>query len=534
MNSYKDLENEAVLISPRGEELVGSLGETETVIRLPLTESTCSCPAGTICKHIVMTVLAAKKQGITQKNGQTITKQENLLFDLTPESMKKMVPAKEWKAALERMQDEKPVKIEEGSLIAVYRRDGSYVKLAYPFELSACSVCHDEKICRHKMWALFSYWEEKGAYSKEQLTAAVDVTPGSVDPETSNTEIIEELLEDLLVLLHEILLVGCARLSPETPFGLERFAIRCHGAGLAELEGKLRAFSEQVKGFQERRARVTVHSLMRHLSGCYGLAVQTLGAYKKGRDLSPLFGVFRTEYQDIPDLCLVGVGMRQFVSDSGFQGQILYFLEENSGLFYTYTLARPTIYEKQNTRNFVPNAVPWGLPSHFRQRARGRILLHHGKANWERRLSSTSKAQADFLGANVCLEGRETCFLYDDFERLWVDYRERLEKFRSRAENRNGMELPETDRLFLVRPQKLSGMHYDETGQRLIFYLEDFVGRRLRAQLIYSKQEETAIRSLEKMERSLQYQEKDPPVFLGSLYVENGECGFYPIETIEL
>lgn len=75
-------------------------------------------------------------------------------------------------------------------------------------------------------------------------------------------------------------------------------------------------------------------------------------------------------------------------------------------------------------------------------------------------------------------------------------------------------------------------MRYDEATQRLIFYLEDKDGRHLKAQLTYSKQEKTAILGMEKLVYRIKEYNDQVPIFLGSLYMEEGECVLYPIETL--
>ena len=125
-------------------------------------------------------------------------------------------------------------------------------------------------------------------------------------------------------------------------------------------------------------------------------------------------------------------------------------------------------------------------------------------------------------------------FLFDDFEQLWNEYKKRLTKQSEAAQEGMATEkLPETDRLFLIRPKAILDMHYEEAAQRLVFWLEDFRGRRLRAQLTYSRQEEAAIRSLERLKKKVEQGSAEVPIFIGSLYVEDGECTLYPIETLE-
>ena len=574
--SHKDLESESVSTKLQGEEIEGRVGDALVTLRMPLTKSTCSCPSASICKHIIMTILVAKEAcegqggaGVAEEartqdgaagevcpqdeaegevcpqdettkestpqadgsdaGGKVIKSQTTAkLMALSFEEIKKAVPSREWKTALTQALTAAPVKMEEGSLITVYGGEGLVVKLSYPLTLSTCNACHDEKFCRHKAWALLSFLLQKGSLSSEQLTEVQEEETEEWDEEN-----LREVFADLMHLIEEMLLVGCARLSPETPYSLERFAIRCHGAGLALLEGKLRALSALVKGYQERKANVNVQSILHAISQCHGLVEGMEKAMEEGRRLSQTAGSFRSEYEDIPDKELLGVGMRQFSSTSGFEGHIIYFLEKGSGKYYTYSVARPTIYEKSKRSAYVQNEVPWGLPCTLTQLSKARIILKHGKVNAQGRLSSTGAAQAELLCLNAELGEGDCEFIYDDFEQLWMAYRERLSNLAD-GQAGVGQEPNEVDKLFLIRPREIHDMHYDETRQRLEFSLSDDQGRRLFARLAYSKQEEVAIRSLERMEKNLKQKGGELPVFLGSLYVEDGECILYPIETLEV
>lgn len=583
--SYKDLESENVELTEEGESIKGKIGEIDTVLHLPLTDSTCTCPSSSLCKHVIMTILAAKKMGasateqnapepdavgvdagadteqsdvvgpaaVGQDTEQPNAEADNAVADnaatdeadagtrapsvdtidkllaIPFEDLKKAARTKEWNAAVELAQNERPLSVEEGNLVTI-KGENVALKLAYPLKLSTCSICHDEKICRHKVWALLSLQMDRGVISEGLLSEEQEEEEDGWD-----SALIGEVLPDLKAYLNEILLVGCARLSGETPYGLERFAIRCHSAGLATLEGKLRMLSEQVKGYQERKIKVTVGGFLSRLTECYLLVVKTQEALLNGENIQPLIGTFKTTYSDIPDLHLCGVGMREFQSDMGFGGKILYFLNEGDGSFYTYTVARPTIYDK-GPRNYNFNRAelaPWGLACTLSQLSRSRIILQNGKANDEGRLSATSKARAELFEMVHHLKDEAYTYVYDDFEELWNSFLVRVRYWRKKQPcYQLGMEPPETERLFLIRPKSISDMRYDEATQRLIFYLEDRDGRRLRAQLTYSKQEKTAILGMEKLVYRIKEYQEQVPVFLGSLYMEEGECVLYPIETL--
>ncbi|MBR6851259.1 MAG: hypothetical protein IKM88_13570, partial [Lachnospiraceae bacterium] len=273
--------------------------------------------------------------------------------------------------------------------------------------------------------------------------------------------------------------------------------------------------------------------LLRRLCECCRIVEQTEKALENGQDLTKIAGAFRSAYEDVPDLHLCGVGMWEFESDAGFAGKILYFLEEETGDFYTYTIARPTIYDKKTRAYNRPDQSPWDLPCTLSQLSHSRILLRQGKANEERRLSATSRAKADLLGMALHPTEENSAYVYTDFERLWSAYLKRVEEWRGQqAVHRPGAEPPETDRLFLIRPQKIPDMEYVETEQKLVFTLEDTIGRLLRAQLTYSKQEKLAIQGMERLMERIRNAGETVPVFLGSLYLEDGECVLYPIETL--
>ena len=576
--SYKDLDNTTVEITEEGEEIRGICGDAQVVLKLPLTNSTCSCPSTSICKHIIMTLLTARKAGgdaqsamaqeamnsqgnalaqeSTNNQGEapaqeapaaageespkgtasreespkgTVSREESpkeelgeKILRVPSEKLKKALPSKDWIKLLTQTNFSEDFEIQKEKLITVRNaKTNSTVKLTYPFELSTCSICHDEKLCFHKVGAILAMQLQAGIIQLEALMdAAVEQS------EEFDEESVPEVLTDLKAFLSELFLIGGARLSPETSLGAERFALRAHNARLPKLEDQLRALAETITGYQGRLAKVTVSTVMQRLTECYAYIELLERTMAEGKSVYSLAGAFHTAYSDVPELMLHGIGMRAFESATGYAGKPIYFFEANTKRFYTYTVARPTIYEKANVK-YRPQSqsevVPWGLNCTLVQLSASTIKLKNGKANEAGRLSSTSQARADLITVGGALPDSIGDTIYDDFEELWAAYRKRM--------NAMGEEISEAEKLFLIRPKNLLNMHYDEIRQKLLFWFEDFAGRRLRGELAYSKQEEMAIRSLERLEKKCS-EGKELPVFLGVLYAEEGECSFYPIETI--
>jgi hypothetical protein len=573
--SYKDLENTTVEITEEGEELRGICKDAQVVLKLPLTNSTCSCPSTSICKHVIMTILAAQKangdtqkaRGDAQKAGgdtqkaemraeveirenaptqeisaasfgeegpkeapkeeaakETIRREEpgEKILQIPVEKLKKALSGKDWIKLLTQTDFSEDFEIQKEKLITVRNaKTNATVKLLYPLELSTCSVCHDEKLCFHKVGAILAMQLQAGIINLETLLDAAAEQSEEFDEES-----VPEILADLKAFLKELFLIGSARLSPETPLGAERFALRAHNARLPKLEDQLRVLADTVAGYQGRRAKVTVSKVMQRLAECYGYVRLLERTMAEGNSVYSLAGTFRTAYSEAPEFLLHGIGMRSFESETGFAGKTIYFFEENTKKFYTYTVARPTIYEKSNMKyrsQVQTEVVPWGLNCTLIQLSTATIRLKNGKVSDAGRLSSTSQAKADLLTVGGALPDHVGETIFDDFEELWKAYRKRTCD--------DDGELSEADKLFLIRPKSLLNMHYDEIRQKLLFWFEDFAGRRLRGELAYSKQEEMAIRSLERLEKK-QSDGKELPVFLGALYADEGECSFYPIETI--
>lgn len=438
--------------------------------------------------------------------------------------LKKNVSNKEFVKIISELEQGSRPEVVTGDIITVKDVEtNTTVKLAFPIQYSTCT-CHSDKLCRHKVKAILYVQLQSGALSMEEIQRQ----KGESLLREWDAEGIREVLSDIRGTLTEMVMTGAARMSPELPGSLERLAIRCHNVQLADLETRMRVLSETAASYQGRKAGVSVSYIMRQISESYLLIDAIEQKLSRGEDILSLAGTFRSEYQEVGELTLSGMGMRHFVSDAGYEGDTVYFLED-SGEWYTYTVARPTIYDRKKRRGSFSEA-PWGLPCNLSRMAESRIVLKGGKANAEHRLSSTSRASAELLGESNVGSLIISDSIYDDFAKLWEAFSLRLREA-SEVSDGGADIASEVDKLFLVRPSQIYDMHYDETSQRLIFYLEDKLGRSLRAQLTYSREEAAAIKSLERLKRSIEKRKDKVPIFLGILYVENGECVMYPIET---
>lgn len=151
----------------------------------------------------------------------------------------------------------------------------------------------------------------------------------------------------------------------------------------------------------KRVATLGIPNLMRQITRLYR-NVERLAQAQNALEVSALAGVFRSEYTPALDLDLVGIALEHFVSKSGYEGDTVYFLEETTKRWYTYTQARPVFYEKeQSLYNYggqrYTQETPWGLPVPFQELAVCQFHLEHAKSDSRGRLSSSKETKGRLI-----------------------------------------------------------------------------------------------------------------------------------------
>ena len=68
--AYKDLEGTNPMVTWEEEAASVNLGEETCQIRIPLGESSCSCPSRSICRHVVSAILWLKAQDVGEKRSE--------------------------------------------------------------------------------------------------------------------------------------------------------------------------------------------------------------------------------------------------------------------------------------------------------------------------------------------------------------------------------------------------------------------------------------------------------------------------------
>ncbi|GFI44937.1 hypothetical protein IMSAGC019_00246 [Lachnospiraceae bacterium] len=375
-------------------------------------------------------------------------------------------------------------------------------------------------MCPHKAAALLWCKLDGGQLALKELEEE------GAEKQQYDRELIKEAAGQMKEFLRELFNTGLARTSPEVLDSMERLALVSHRAQLASFEGYWRSLRESYESYLGRKASFRGRNLTEQLARLYQRAA-LLEKAKTDRDIAALGGEFKAQYGAAGDLDLIGIAMEHFENQSGYQGETVYFLEEHTRKWYTYTSARPVFYEKTGRRGRMEKAAaPWGLPLSLEELAGARFHLTGVKTDGAGRLSSSQETKGDLTreGTRKNRLQREELegWYYQDFGRL---FEEQIDKKRQ-PWLKSGIQR-EGQELVFVRPAAFEQAFFSQTGQKLFMRLFDGQKREVVIEVPYSKQESWGIRYLERI------REEKQPCFLGKIYLREGRIRMYPVAVFE-
>ena len=558
--AYKDLEKETPVLTWQEESAQVALKEETCVIRVPLGESSCTCPSRSICRHILTAVLWLKRElagkeaeggekspkgQVSEEGKQPSTKSpaqskeslkpakqnmnpdvKNEFLALPLEKLKKACGSRSLKRFFAHIQAGETPSMEETSIVTVKLPwDRETVKLLEPLEYSTCT-CHSRELCTHKAQALLYYQMKKGVLTLKDLESAGE--EGAAFHKEQAAEAALSVWEALSLQL----CTGLSRQSEEVMESLERLAVISHRALLASLESGLREMAGEYKEYLERSAAFREERLLQKLLEAYRRARGIAGAGSV-EEIRPLAGKFRGTYEAGGTLRLMGFGVRSFSSKTGYEGEIYYFLETKKQEFYTWTDARPMFYEGVHRRRpaSVENApAPWGLSCSREQMTDLAFELREARAASGGRLSVSQETKGEITGVKSLCHEAVAPLIFWDYEEMLSHYYGTFAKGRERRENNAFPSGGRRERLALAGAVRWGETSFDEIEQRFSWTLYDEKGRKLFVALKYTREEKLTIALLERLEQRLRKRSYGSVVFFGALYLEEGRLCMYPIE----
>jgi len=537
--AYKDKETAAVKITKMADEAVLQVDEETVTLCLPLGKSKCTCPSRSICRHIILGILALKETVLADLSESADTKETDSSSESSPQKqlqdeilscpekmLYKAMGARRLTSFLNKVKENIRPETEESSVLTMHLPgENITVKLLYPLEYSSCT-CHKKELCPHKAEAILWYKLKAGALSLKELEESQQ-KESPISPEQ-----VKDTAAQIKAYLEELMATGLSRISSDVIDSLERFAIISHNAGLADFERSFRTLGTLYQSYLKRQASFQAADLMKKLTKLYQKAVTLLDA----EDISTLTretGEFQAEYLPAGDLELIGITMEHFKDAAGYEGDTVYFLETGSNQWYTYTVARPVFYDqKKKWGRAQKSEAPWGLTCSLENLILLKIRLSNAKCDARRRLSSSKETKGEILSNSRPDPEAVPGWYYEDFRKLFSEQITGQMPLPANFVSQDQKDTqPEPEKsawgrdLVFIRPAFCEKAVFSDTGQSLSMSLYDRKKREIILELAYSKEDAESIRYLEKI------QEDKPPCFIGKIYLRDGRIRLLPLDV---
>ncbi|MEH7457942.1 SWIM zinc finger family protein [Bacillus sp. JJ1127] len=416
----------------------------------------CTCEARSICKHVIMALLEAKKM----YQGEEKTKVD--FSALLNVDVRSIISEKMWAEMMFRETFQPKVVLEEeAALIATFPEENIIVRfLTAESVADAICTCKAEGICRHKAEAVYWYQKEKGLSHETKQMSSLIIAPEKLS-------VFKEMIE-------RVVHFGLTRLTENTIYEIEQLSVKARSLKLAKLENLFRKLGADIGLYRMKHASFQMAFYRQTLSAIYE---HILLLERHHLQESP----FRSEYYEVPPLTLHAFGASGWQTKSGYVGVTYYFYNREQEKWITYTQSRPMFYEGSSTtpEELHERQVPWGIAGKGYELSRSSFQLKQAKLNADFQLSSSSQTIGELEGKTNVAEWK-SLFLTSWEELLKTVKEQRLET------NKQGV--------FCIEVAKIGEWKFQQQEQKWIIPLIDKAGKTLQMQMMKRPENERMIR----------------------------------------
>ena len=505
--------------------------ETVAVPQIP-AHSTCSCPATGICRHILGALVylrddpsLATTDPLAQKtffndqapNAESSAEEsqiappidlpspEEALGNLSDKELQKWAGKSLFQRAVKLLADHLETELDAGPPLVIRLPSRNISCRWIPgggVEGLICS-CRSESVCEHVVAAVLAYQVFLG---RRQIAAAEQMLEASSGTPRSRAEVIDSVG----MVLRELIALGLPRLSTATVGRLTTLAVSAHGVDLPRLERDLKSLAEEIQLSLRRDAQSNSANLLLAAARCEALRTGLM--YKP---TAPLVGQHRTQYQEVGQITLVGLGAQHWQSKGGYRGITVYFWDESRRNFATWSDSRPI-----DQLHFDPVARfqsdgPWNGCSSPREASCNVLRLTGAFRNAHGRISGRPSTSALVLKP-TSMENMPQAIVD------WTEIAQRCRRLFGSGLNDNFENL----NLVVLSPERWQLGTYDPLRQELTRAIFDRRGRILQLWLPFTKENESAVEFLER------HNPDGATVVLGAIRLVAGCVRIQPISLL--
>ncbi|MCL1804140.1 MAG: SWIM zinc finger family protein [Eubacteriaceae bacterium] len=464
-----------------------------------IANAACSCPSRSVCKHILIAIVAFRSFGAEAGQDQSAQQKPSFqwLADISASALKKAAGKAVYEQAAEIALSE-PSQISEHDILAIGIAQEHVTFLpASTIDAAVCS-CKAKGICKHKIAAALSYiMAKQGALPKE--FAPEEKKESAAKPADAKA------LDQARRLAEEILATGLARMPGDIASRCSEIGSLARSAKLAALD---RGFSRLEGMFSAYMRKSSAFSSLLLINEVCAI-LENIEQLESGG--MAYAGAFRDEYSDIGSLEAYGLGCSGWESDSGYAGVSAIFYSPSMQKVYRYSASMPKTTGATPLKMYKGTA-PWDLPTSLGSLASTKVRLTNAKATLSGSLSASKETKAEILGKSS-LAGKELAGItFSEFggacEYLWPSFEA-------------------GERAYLIlKPEKIGEADFNEISQTLTAPLIGSDGVRIWLTAAHTSGSKL-IESLYALTESLAG--KSPGLFLAECYLGEGMVMARPV-----
>lgn len=493
--AQKDLEQEtAPAVERQPDALVVVLGDARvTMPSQGPTAARCTCPATSVCRHILTATLFLKTwlagQRADPDRATAVVPPGSAraeVLALTLDELRQWAGSKVLRNALRLLVAGLAVTATEDPALVLYLPTVG-VECRFIPGTGIDGVLTNAPARERTLYVVAAVLAfQKAAGVVHELPESVEVLAEAESAPRSRSEVLAAARR----LCADVVHVGLTHLSPAVEERLTTLAVSATGVHLPRLAGELRTLGDEVAGLASRAAHADAERLFAGLSRAYALAT----ALERCASNPPpsLVGQHRMHYTAVGPLDLAGVGAHAWRTSSGFAGLTVYFWDSRGQQWFAWSDARPL----RHSAGFDP-VRRYRLPGPWEETtpeelARRRCRLQGARRSPHHRLSSTRQCRA--------LLAEPTQPEQLDFgPRQFTDWAI-LHAHAARIQRVGLQEGHPLDGLVVLRPAQWAARTFDPVGQTFRWALLDAEHRVLVAELRYDALTRPAIVTLEQLD----------------------------------
>ena len=523
--AQKDLEkNPPVTVEDGSDRVTVSLGDIRVSFdaRGP-AHAKCSCPAASVCQHILAAVIFLQKSTATtaeepQSAEQTPPESSSPTSDnagagelaALQAELTRMTPAElskhagkagyrwAWQFVLDLDAEHGFTAGGERHVVLTFSRPHMTFRYLGGGLANMIADLEVARIEKYRVAAVLAFQraqgvaltppEPVGGARGSGLDFGKDDAAGSPDPENL-TESRRRLLASGQQLICECLELGLSHLSQGIHERFATLAVWAQGVEYYRLALLLRRIADHVENLLERTGAADEHALLDEITLAYGLMAALQGAASQNQAPARLVGSARSRYESMQNCELLGLGALAWRSPAGYVGLTLILWSPAEQEFLSCSDARPEGQRGFDARARYKASGPWtglGAPAMATGR---RVQLVAPQINAAGRLSASEKTSATVLPQSTAAE----------FVAALRPFSSWPEAFQARTATRLSLlATPQPMKDWAVlRPQRFGAARFDEARQVLVWPLFDADDNRLDAELAYDDYTAHAIARIE-------------------------------------